>query len=46
MLAKEEEDFKNHLADLKLRGFEKEPREEIKQKRIIQTDLLDDNISK
>ena len=30
-LAKEEEEFKAHLKDLKSRGFEKELREEIKQ---------------
>ena len=30
-LAKEEEDFKAHLKDLKTRGFEKELGEEIKQ---------------
>lgn len=29
----EEEAFKTHLADLKARGFEKEKREEIKQKK-------------
>ena len=45
VLAKDEEDFKAHLADLKLRGFEKEPREEIKQTKITQTTLLDTNIS-
>ena len=43
-LAKEEEDFTNHLKDLKSRGFEKELREEIKQGKIEKTGLLDRNI--
>lgn len=30
----ENEAFKTHLADLKTRGFEKETREEIKQKKL------------
>ena len=41
----EEEAFKTHLADLKARGFEKETREEIKQRKLQRTELLDDNIS-
>ena len=44
-LAKEEEKFKAHLADLKARGFEKELREEIKQTKIEKTQLLDENIT-
>ena len=36
-LAKEEEKFKEHLTDLKARGFEKELREEIKQTKIEKT---------
>ena len=41
----EEEAFKTHLADLKARGFEKEDREEIKQKKLEKTELLDSNIT-
>ena len=41
----EESAFKDHLADLKMRGFEKAVREEIKQSKIEKTDLLDSNIS-
>ena len=44
-LAKAEESYKEHLADLKARGFEKEIREEIKQTRLEKTALLDSNIS-
>ena len=44
-LVKEEEKFKEHLADLKARGFEKELREEIKQTKIEKTQLLDENIT-
>jgi len=33
------------LADLKARGFEKEVREEIKQNKLIKTELLDNNIT-
>ena len=44
-LAKEEEKFKEHLADLKARGFEKELREEIKQTKIEKTQLLDSNVT-
>ena len=33
----EEEAFKNHLADLKAHGFEKEDREEIKQRKLEKT---------
>ena len=41
----EEEAFKAHLADLKARGFEKEDREEIKQRKLQKTELLDSNIT-
>ena len=34
VLEREESDLKAHFADLKARGFEKEPREEIKQLKI------------
>ena len=44
-LAKEEEKFKEHLTDLKARGFEKELREEIKQTKIEKTQLLDSNVT-
>ena len=44
-LAKAEEAYKEHLTDLKARGFEKEVREEIKQTRMEKTELLDTNIS-
>jgi hypothetical protein len=40
-----EEAYKEHLTDLKARGFEKEVREEIKQTRMEKTELLDTNIS-
>ena len=42
---KANESFKQHLVDLKQRGFEKEVREEIKQTKIDKKILLDANIS-
>jgi len=45
VLAKEEETFKAHLADLKSRGFEKETREEIKSLKKERVDILEANIS-
>lgn len=33
------------MLDLKLRGFEKETREEIKMNKLTRADLLDENIS-
>ena len=44
-MIKEEEKFKEHLRDLKARGFEPELREEIKQTKIAKTQLLDENIT-
>ena len=44
-LATEEAKFKEHLTDLKARGFVKEIREEIKQTKIEKTLLLDSNIT-
>lgn len=44
-IAEEEAALKAHLGDLKSRGFEKEPREEIKQRKLERTELLDANIS-
>jgi len=41
----ETQTFKKHLDDLKARGFEKETREEIKQKKIEKSGLLDSNIT-
>ena len=41
----ETETFKNHLADLKSRWFEKETREEIKQRKLEKSQLLDSNIT-
>lgn len=41
----DQDNFKTHLVDLKARGFEKEPREEIKQNKLERTELLDSNIS-
>ena len=41
----DEDSFKAHLADLKARGFEKEPREEIKQNKLERSELLDTNIT-
>ena len=41
----ETETFKSHLADLKARGFEKETREEIKQRKLEKSQLLDSNIT-
>lgn len=41
----DEQGFKEHLADLKVRGFEPAVREEIKQNKIEKTELLDSNIS-
>ena len=37
--------WKEHLADLKNRGFKKETREEIKQTKLTKTELLDNNIT-
>jgi len=45
VIEKEVEEFDAHLADLKQRGFEKEPREEIKQTKDEKTRLLDENMS-
>lgn len=44
-ITEQAETFKTHLADLKSRGFEKEPREEIKQRKQERTELLDTNVS-
>lgn len=44
-IQKEEQEFKEHLQDLKTRGFEKEVREEIKQKKLERTELLDSNMT-
>lgn len=41
----ETEAFKTHLADLKAHGFEKATREEIKQKKLEKSELLDSNIT-
>ena len=41
----ETQTFKKHLDDLKARGFEKETREEIKQKKLEKSGLLDSNIT-
>ena len=37
--------FSKHLADLKARGFEKETREEIKQRKLEKSGLLDSNVT-
>lgn len=44
-IAAREQEWKNHLTDLKSRGFEKEPRDEIKLTKIAKSSLLDSNIS-
>ena len=44
-IQKDNETFAQHIVDLKARGFEKEVREEIKQNKIIKTELLDNNVS-
>ena len=41
----ETEVFKTHLSDLKARGFEKETREEIKQRKLEKSALLDSNVT-
>lgn len=41
----ETDEFSKHLADLKARGFEKETREEIKQRKLEKSELLDSNIT-
>lgn len=40
-----ETEWKNHLADLKARGFQKEPREEISLTKFTKSNLLNQNIS-
>jgi len=44
-IAKQEAEAVEHLNDLKNRGFEPEPREEVKQKKLLKSELLDKNIS-
>ena len=41
----ETEAFKTHLSDLKARGFSKETREEIKQRKLEKSALLDSNVT-
>lgn len=41
----ETEAFKTHLADMKSHGFEKATREEIKQRKLEKSELLDSNIT-
>ena len=41
----ETETFKTHMADLKSHGFEKATREEIKQRKLDKSELLDSNIT-
>lgn len=45
MIQKTTEDFKSHLYDLKVQGFQKQTREEIKHSKTEKTQLLDQNIS-
>lgn len=44
-IQKEEQAFREHLQDLKTRGFEKETREEINQRKQERMELLDTNIT-
>lgn len=45
VLASAGEDLTNHFTDLKLKGFEKEVREEIVQVRDTKSKMFNDNIS-